>query len=107
MMFKNDNGNKINEKDKKNKIDTEDFNELYDLLKKKMKDVSENNICKMKYQNIWFNLGEILFQKEDFNKIDINENSKIKIDITKNKYFENESINLDAKDNMSLEKSLL
>ena len=102
-MFKNDNGNKINEKDKKNKIDTEDFNELYDLLKKKMKDVSENNICKMKYQNIWFNLGEILFQKEDFNKIDINENSKIKIDITKNKYFENESINLDAKDNMSLE----
>ena len=102
-MFKNDNGNKINEKDKKNKIDTEDFNELYDLLKKKMKDVSENNMCKMKYQNILFNLGEILFQKEDFNKIDINENSKIKIDITKNKYFENESINLDAKDNMSLE----
>ena len=40
-MFKNDYGNKINEKDKKNNIDTDDLENLYQLLIKKNKDDNE------------------------------------------------------------------
>ena len=52
-MFKNDYGNKINEKDKKNNLDTDDLENLYQLLIKKNKDDSEKKICNIEYKTIW------------------------------------------------------
>ena len=102
-MFKNDYGNKINEKDKKNNIDTDDLENLYQLLIKKNKDDNEKKICNIEYQTIWENIGDILFKKEGTNKSENAESSKVKVDNTKNKYLENENSNLEVKDNMSFE----
>ena len=102
-MFKNDYGNKINEKDKKNNLDTDDLENLYQLLIKKNKDDNEKKICNIEYKTIWENIGDILFKKEGANKSENAESSKIKVDNTKNKFLENENSNLDIKDNMSFE----
>ena len=102
-MFKNDNGNKINEKDKKYSKDIDDLENLYNLLNKKQKDEYEKKLCNIEYQNIWENIGDICFKKESPNKSENVESSKFKIDVTKNKYLENEKVNLSAKDDMSFE----
>ena len=102
-MFKYDIENKNNEKDKKNNIETDDIEKLYELLKKKGKDENEKKICNDEYQNIWENIGDIFFKRESVNKSEIVEFSKGKLDVTKNKVLGNDYINLEIKDNMSFE----
>ena len=102
-MIKYDSANKNNEKDKKNNIETDDIEKLYELLKKKGKDENEKKICNDEYQNIWENIGDIFFKRESVNKSEIVEFSKGKLDVTKNKVLGNDYINLEIKDNMSLE----
>ena len=102
-MFRYESTNKNNEKDKKNSIDIDDFEKLYELLKKKGKEENERKLCNDEYQNIWENIGDIIFKKESINKSEIIDFSKGKIDVTKNKVLGNDYINLEIKDNMSLE----
>ena len=110
MMFKIDYLNKNNDKDKgkdkdkKNNIDSDDLENLYDLLKKKNKDESEKKLCIAEYQNLWLNIEDIFFSKnEKSNKQENIEISKVKIDINKNKYYENENVSLEIKENTNLE----
>ena len=95
-MSKNDYTNKNNEKLKKIYV-FEDLKDLKNIL------ISNNKDEPDLYREIWKYLGDIIFKKEGINRAENAETSKIKIDITKNKYLENENTNLEINDKMSLE----
>ena len=101
MIFKNDIHNRFN--DFKN-IDSNGFQKLYDLLTKKSKDETEKKMCITEYQNIWLNIKNIFFKpKAVQRRFDNSEQSKIKSELYKNKYLENENLSFDIKENTSLE----
>ena len=103
-LNKNNDKDKGKDKDKKNNIDSDDLENLYDLLKKKNKDESEKKLSIAEYQNLWLNIEDIFFSKnEKSNKQENIEISKVKIDINKNKYYENENVSLEIKENTNLE----
>ena len=101
MIFKNDIHNRFN--DFKN-TDSNGFQKLYDLLTKKSKDESEKKMYITEYQNIWLNIKNIFFkQKPVQRRFDNSELSKIRSELYKNKYLENENLSFDIKENTSLE----
>ena len=86
------------------KIDSNGFQKLYDLLTKKNKDENEKNLCITEYQNLWLNVKNIFFrQKFTQKRFENSELSKMKSELFKNKYLENENLSFDIKENTSLE----
>ena len=102
MMYKNDYRNRFNGF-KSNNIDSNGFQKLYELLTKKNKDENEKKTCITEYQNIWLNISNIFFrQRQIAKKSENNESSKSK-ELFKNKYYENENLSFDIKENINLE----
>ena len=84
--------------------DSNGFQKLYDLLVKNNKDETEKKMCNTEYQNIWLNIKNIFFkQKQTQKRFENSELSKIKAELFKNKYLENENLSFDIKENTSLE----
>ena len=101
-MYKNDYHNKFNNFN--SNIDSNGFQKLYDLLTKKIKNESEKKMCNTEYQNIWLNIKNVFFKKKQGPKrLENSEMSKIKSELFKNKYLENETLSFDLKENTSLE----
>ena len=83
---------------------TNGFQKVYDLLTKNNKDENDKRLSIYEYQKLWVNVESLFLKpKQVQRRLENSESSKIKSELFKNKYLENENLSFDIKENISFE----